>query len=69
MTVPPSSTLDEVRTGFTGLRHKIARTLDVWRQRIEMRRELAELTHRDIMDIGLDSAEIDREVAKPFWRE
>lgn len=39
----------------------------VWRERIALRRELAELSFRDIQEIGLDQAEVDREVSKPFW--
>jgi uncharacterized protein YjiS (DUF1127 family) len=41
----------------------------VWKKRIQYRRELAELSFREIQDIGLDQADIDHEVAKPFWRE
>lgn len=54
---------------FAALWSKVANTLSVWSKRIDTRRELAELTFRDIQDIGLDQAEIEREIAKPFWRE
>lgn len=42
-------------------------TVALWRERVRQRRELAELTFRDVQEIGLDQAEIDREIAKPFW--
>jgi uncharacterized protein YjiS (DUF1127 family) len=46
---------------------KLSATVDAWKQRIQERRELAELSFRDIQEIGLDQAEVDREIAKPFW--
>lgn len=42
-------------------------TVALWRERIAQRRELAELSFRDIQEIGLDQAEVDREISKPFW--
>jgi len=56
-------------TGLAGLRERVKATVAVWRKRIAYRRELAELTFRDIQDIGLDQALIEQEIAKPFWRE
>lgn len=47
---------------------RIADTVKVWGERADMRRELAELSFRDIQDIGLDQAMIEQEIAKPFWR-
>jgi uncharacterized protein YjiS (DUF1127 family) len=47
---------------------KAADTMATWNKRAQMRRELAELTFRDILDIGLDQADIESEIAKPFWR-
>lgn len=54
---------------FASLRKNVVDTVVLWNKRVEARRELAELSFRDIQDIGLDQAEIDREIAKPFWRE
>jgi len=54
---------------FASLRNLVVDTLAVWNKRMETRRELAELSFRDIQDVGLDQAEIEREIAKPFWRE
>lgn len=56
------------QSGLAALREKFVATLDVWQKRTQARRELAELTFREIQDIGLDQAEIEREIAKPFWR-
>lgn len=55
------------QTVLGGLLGKLTTTFKVWDERVQARRELAELTFRDIQDIGLDQAEVDREIAKPFW--
>ena len=47
---------------------RIVNTVNVWSERADGRRELAELSFRDMTDIGLDPAEVEREIAKPFWR-
>jgi uncharacterized protein YjiS (DUF1127 family) len=39
-----------------------------WRRRAQDRRELANLDHRAIRDIGLSPSEIQFEANKPFWR-
>jgi len=41
--------------------------LATWKARADYRGELAELSFRDIQDIGVDETEIAREIAKPFW--
>lgn len=46
---------------------RLGEGLATWKARAEYRRELAELSFRDIQDIGIDETEIDREIAKPFW--
>jgi uncharacterized protein YjiS (DUF1127 family) len=53
---------------FAALRERFGATLDVWQKRIETRRELAELSFRDIQDIGIDQAYVEHEIAKPFWQ-
>lgn len=42
--------------------------LATWRRRAKERRELANLDHRAIRDIGLSPSEIQFEANKPFWR-
>jgi len=43
-------------------------TLKTWAERAQARRDLAELSPREIDDIGLDADELALEIAKPFWR-
>jgi uncharacterized protein YjiS (DUF1127 family) len=40
-----------------------------WRARIRERHELATLDERDMRDLGLSRWQVERELAKPFWRE
>jgi uncharacterized protein YjiS (DUF1127 family) len=42
--------------------------LETWRRRAQERRELANLDHRTIRDLGLSPSEIRFEANKPFWR-
>lgn len=39
-----------------------------WRERLWGRRQLARLDSRLLADIGLTRADVDRELAKRFWR-
>ena len=39
-----------------------------WRRRAQERRELVNLDHRTIRDLGLSPSEIQFEANKPFWR-
>ena len=47
---------------------RLANMIETYKARAAYRRELAELSFREIQDIGLDQTEIDREIAKPFWQ-
>jgi uncharacterized protein YjiS (DUF1127 family) len=51
-----------------GLFAQISETLHVWRERQRNRRQLAELSARDLHDVGLSWSDIVYEVEKPFWR-
>ena len=42
--------------------------LAVWQDRRRQRFTLARLDDRMLHDIGLTSADVDRELSKPFWR-
>lgn len=42
--------------------------LRLWRQRIEERRALARLNHRELADFGATTADVYRELSTPFWR-
>jgi uncharacterized protein YjiS (DUF1127 family) len=52
----------------SGFLARIAETLHVWRQRQIQRRQLAELSARDLHDVGLSWSDIVYEAEKPFWR-
>lgn len=43
--------------------------LGQWAQRMRERTQLARLSDRDLHDIGLSRCDVDRLLAKPFWRE
>jgi uncharacterized protein YjiS (DUF1127 family) len=43
-------------------------TFHLWRERYRSRRELAQLTERDLRDFGVSSTEVAFELKKPFWR-
>jgi uncharacterized protein YjiS (DUF1127 family) len=47
---------------------QIGEALRVWRERQHERRALAELTDRDLHDVGLSRGDIYFEAEKPFWR-
>ena len=52
----------------SGVVAQIGETLRLWRERQHERSRLAELTDRDLHDVGLSRADIFFEVEKPFWR-
>ncbi len=43
-------------------------TLRIWHQRQQSRRQLAQLSARDLHDVGLSWSDIAYEAEKPFWR-
>jgi uncharacterized protein YjiS (DUF1127 family) len=51
-----------------GVFAQISEMLHVWRERWNQRRQLAELTDRDLHDVGLSRGDIFFEAEKPFWR-
>jgi uncharacterized protein YjiS (DUF1127 family) len=42
--------------------------VSAWRFRARSRRELANLDHRTLRDLGLSAGEVQFEANKPFWR-
>jgi uncharacterized protein YjiS (DUF1127 family) len=52
----------------SGLLAQIRETLHIWRKRQSERRQLAELTERDLHDVGLSWSDVVFEAEKPFWR-
>jgi uncharacterized protein YjiS (DUF1127 family) len=49
---------------FTGIAHKVAE----WRHLARQRAELAQLTERDLHDIGITRVDVQFELAKHFWQ-
>lgn len=55
-------------TDTLGTFDRISDLLSTWHQRALTRRELARLDDRMLHDIGLSTADVEREINKPFWR-
>ena len=51
-----------------GVADSIRDTIRLWRRRLRERRAMEFFNDRDLRDIGVSQWEIDREIAKPFWR-
>ena len=51
-----------------GLFAQLGEIFHVWRQRQHDRRQLSELSNRDLHDIGLSWSDVVNEAEKPFWR-
>jgi uncharacterized protein YjiS (DUF1127 family) len=51
-----------------GLTSWLGRLVGTWRRRIRERQAFASLDYRELRDIGLSRWDVEREVAKPFWR-
>lgn len=47
---------------------QIRATLQVYRQRVQQRRWLAEMDERQLRDIGVSLWEAQQEIRKPFWK-
>ena len=50
------------------LRHRLAMTLKVWRQRVAARRNLAAMDARSLRDAGISPAAAAYESGKSFWQ-
>jgi uncharacterized protein YjiS (DUF1127 family) len=51
-----------------GMIARSATLLGLWAERMRERTLLARLNDRDLHDIGLSRYDVDRLIAKPFWR-
>jgi uncharacterized protein YjiS (DUF1127 family) len=51
-----------------GIMASLTRIAEIWRTRIKDRQAFAALDHRDLRDLRLSRWEVERELAKPFWR-
>ena len=52
----------------SGIFARTLATLRIWRKRQRDRRQLAQLSPRDLHDVGLSWSDIVYEAEKPFWR-
>jgi uncharacterized protein YjiS (DUF1127 family) len=59
--VPPTA------RGFAVAR-SVAKLLRLWGSRIRERRAFPELNERELSDLRLSRWDVERELAKPFWR-
>ena len=53
---------------WASLRHRLAMTLKVWRERIATRRNLAAMDARSLRDAGISPAAAAYESGKTFWQ-
>lgn len=51
-----------------GFLAQVGETFHIWLQRSQDRRQLAELSKRDLHDIGISWSDVVHEAEKPFWR-
>jgi uncharacterized protein YjiS (DUF1127 family) len=47
---------------------RLVEMMQEWRDRSRQRRHLASMDHHMLRDIGLSTADVERETHKPFWR-
>lgn len=66
--VAVARTMNAEAVGLSAFFADVSATLQLWKERADARRELAELSFREIQDIGLDQAMVAQEIAKPFWK-
>lgn len=48
---------------------RLADVVALWRRRSRERQQLAQMSARERADLGVTVAEVEVEVAKPFWRQ
>jgi len=58
---------DHSRHGSSFLQRSIDRILG-WQQRLAQRHHLGQLSDSMLCDIGLNRADVEMEISKPFWR-
>lgn len=55
-------------TAGRALGTQVAELLFTWLERVRQRRQLGQLSDHMLKDIGLARADVEAEIAKPFWR-
>jgi len=56
------------RAPLAGTFDSLNRIAAEWRRRNRERRDLAQLTSRDLSDLGISTSQAEFEINKPFWR-
>ena len=56
------------RAPLAGTFDSLNRITAEWRRRNRERRDLAQLTSRDLSDLGISTSQAEFEINKPFWR-
>ena len=66
----PTNTRDTSRPGHAERTWRAAILLfRRWQRRVRERRELAQLTDRELYDFGASRSDVIAELRKPFWRD
>jgi uncharacterized protein YjiS (DUF1127 family) len=63
-----STLVDSVLVRAIAVRNALLARMAEWQQRSAGRRELINLTERDLRDIGITRTEAETEANKPFWQ-
>lgn len=66
--VPDLESVRDAGSKLVAALYGILNTLVVWQERLSQRAHLAGLEDHFLKDMGLGSADVAAEVAKPFWR-
>jgi uncharacterized protein YjiS (DUF1127 family) len=63
----------QVTSGPPRLLHRLSqkgqRLLRLWRSKVRERRNFTSLDSRDLHDLGLSHWDVEREIARRFWRD
>jgi uncharacterized protein YjiS (DUF1127 family) len=51
-----------------GITKRLGRIVGLWRERRRERQTFDTLGHRELRELGFSRWEVERELAKPFWR-
>ncbi len=64
-----SLTLSHASAAPTRLGHRLRSLFRAWRSRRRERSTYGRISERDLRDAGVTVWEIERELARPFWRD
>jgi uncharacterized protein YjiS (DUF1127 family) len=64
----PSRPRSGLIAGFGPALRSFPSLVALWRERSRQRRQLMELTERDLRDLRLTRVDVEQEASKPFWK-